>query len=93
MTEIDETVQAVRRFSRFYTAHIGTLEEGFLRARSSLPASAAAVRNCDIWPARGFGDCRAACASTLVTSAVCSPGWSSKGSFAGGFRRRMHGRA
>ncbi|MFY9745298.1 MAG: helix-turn-helix domain-containing GNAT family N-acetyltransferase [Acidobacteriaceae bacterium] len=41
MTEIDETVQAVRRFSRFYTALMGTLDEGFLRTALSFPESRA----------------------------------------------------
>jgi len=37
MTTLDESVQAVRHFSRFYTAHIGTLEEGLLKTRSPWP--------------------------------------------------------
>ena len=33
----DQAVQAVRRFTRFYTAALGTLEEGLLRSPLSLP--------------------------------------------------------
>jgi len=36
MTTFDESVQAVRHFSRFYTAHIGTLEEGLLKSSLTL---------------------------------------------------------
>jgi DNA-binding MarR family transcriptional regulator/GNAT superfamily N-acetyltransferase len=37
MEETDRVVQAVRRFTRFYTAALGTLEEGLLRSPLSLP--------------------------------------------------------
>ncbi|MGB9028910.1 MAG: helix-turn-helix domain-containing GNAT family N-acetyltransferase [Acidobacteriaceae bacterium] len=36
MTAIDASIQAVRRFSRFYTAHLGTLEEGLLKSSLTL---------------------------------------------------------
>ncbi|HEX3986273.1 MAG TPA: hypothetical protein VHX13_06625 [Acidobacteriaceae bacterium] len=37
MEASDKAVQAVRRFTRFYTAALGTLEEGLLRSPLSLP--------------------------------------------------------
>lgn len=37
MEEREKAVQAVRRFTRFYTAALGTLEEGLLRSPLSLP--------------------------------------------------------
>lgn len=37
MRPIDESVNAVRRFSRFYTAHMGTLDEGLLKSSLTLP--------------------------------------------------------
>jgi len=37
MPEVDQAVQAVRRFSRFYTACMGTLDEGFLRTSLTFP--------------------------------------------------------
>jgi DNA-binding MarR family transcriptional regulator/GNAT superfamily N-acetyltransferase len=36
MPEVDPAVRAVRRFSRFYTAHVGTLEEGLLKSSFTL---------------------------------------------------------
>ena len=92
MTEIDDTVQAVRRFSRFYTALMGTLDEGFLRTALSFPESRALY---EIRPPaiRPLPQLPPACASTPATSAVCSPGWRSEASFAVGFLPSTPGKA